>query len=139
MTSYPASGDKLPEEMRAEVQRHHLVEWCAAENDFYPLHYDDRFARSIGLDTPLIQGTYKLGLLGQYVVHVFGPTAILRSIGIRYTRPTAERNSLVLGGIVLNGRQLTHGIELDLDLWIGTEPGRAAANAVGQATLFLPK
>ena len=37
-------GAELPALRKGPITRQHLVEWCAAENDYYPLHYDDRFA-----------------------------------------------------------------------------------------------
>lgn len=68
------------------VQRHHLVEWCAAENDYYPLHYDDGYAAAMGFDRPLIQGTYKFAAIAQVLAARFGSTAQLRSLEIRYLR-----------------------------------------------------
>jgi hypothetical protein len=39
------------------------VEWCAAENDYYFLHYDERVAERMKLPGTPIQGTYKFALL----------------------------------------------------------------------------
>ena len=34
-------GDELPPVRKGPITRQHLVEWCAAENDYYTLHYDE--------------------------------------------------------------------------------------------------
>lgn len=90
------------------VERHHLVEWCAAENDYYALHYDDTFAAAMGFEQPLIQGTYKFAAAGQILVRSLGPGAQLRSLSIRYGRPDAVGATLrvetdVTGSIPVDG------------------------------------
>ncbi len=58
-------GETLTPLFTGQILRHHLVEWCAAENDYYNIHYDDRAAREMGLAGAPIQGTYKFALFGQ--------------------------------------------------------------------------
>ena len=42
-------GDELPALRKGPITRQHLVEWCAAENDYYFLHYDERVAEKMKL------------------------------------------------------------------------------------------
>ena len=67
-------GQALPELVKGPVTRQHLVEWCAAENDYFYLHYDERVAATMQLPGTPIQGTYQYALLGQLVDRWMGGT-----------------------------------------------------------------
>ncbi len=49
------TGHRLPPLTKGPVTRQMLVEWCAAENDYYHLHFDERVAEAMGMPGTPIQ------------------------------------------------------------------------------------
>ena len=41
-----------------------LVQWAGASGDFNPLHYDDDFAKAMGVGAPIVHGALKRAWLG---------------------------------------------------------------------------
>src|ERR1700719_2753433 len=60
-------GTDIPPLSKGPVTRQMLVEWCAAENDYYPIHFDERLAQQMNLPGTPIQGTYRYALMGQMI------------------------------------------------------------------------
>jgi acyl dehydratase len=87
-------GAELPSLCKGPVTRQMLVEWCAAENDYFPLHYDERMARQMSLPGTPIQGTYRYALMGQMICRWL------------QTRATAGAGSLVRIGATYRGLDL---------------------------------
>lgn len=102
MASVTAQNRTFSPLEKGPIERYHLVEWCAAENDYYILHYDESYARKMGFDAPIVQGTYKLALAGAYVSRIFGEQATITSISMRYLRPDLEGTSLRISAELLS-------------------------------------
>jgi acyl dehydratase len=126
-------GDQLPPMVKGPVTRQHLVEWCAAENDYYHLHYDERVAAHMHLPGTPVQGTYKLALLGQFAARWHGPNATLRHIDIVYRSLTLEGDSLTCRGTVTGCRTEGDRGIVDLELWC--ENGDGTRSATAQASV----
>src|ERR1700737_1791899 len=80
-------GAELPPLSKGPITRQMLVEWCAAENDYYPLHYDERLAQQMKLPGTPIQGTYRYALMGQMIgrwLQSLGDAGSLVRIGASY-------------------------------------------------------
>ena len=91
-------SDSLPEYKKGPVTRQHLVEWCAAENDYYDLHYDDRIAAGMQLAGPPIQGTYRYALMGQAIDRWLGGKGRLVRIAASYRALNLEGETLTISG-----------------------------------------
>lgn len=87
-------GDELPALVKGPITRQHLVEWCAAENDYYPLHYDERLAQAMGLAGTPVQGTLKYALMAQLVERWLGADGNLASIEAQYRGVDFEGDTL---------------------------------------------
>jgi len=124
----------LPSMQKGPIERYHLVEWCAAENDYYILHYDERFARRMEFEAPLIQGTYKLGLSGAYIAQVFGKDTRIRSISMRYLRPDIEGSLLKLSAELLAQERLDDGYLYRVVIRVCGTNGEVSAEATAEVS-----
>jgi acyl dehydratase len=128
-------GQELPLLSKGPVTRQMLVEWCAAENDYYPLHYDERVAAAMKLPGTPIQGTYKYALMGQAIQRWLGPTGTLNRISARYKNLNLE------GEVVTARARITH-IErgetagrVTLEVWVENQQGERSTEGTAIVTL----
>jgi hypothetical protein len=56
-------GDEIPELVKHPTTRQ-LVQYAGASGDFYEIHYDQEFARSVALPGVILHGLLKAGYLG---------------------------------------------------------------------------
>ena len=129
-------GDELPTLAKGPITRQHLVEWCAAENDYYHLHYDERVAARMNLPGTPIQGTYKFALLGLLVQRWLGSTGMLRRLGTAYRGLDLEGETLTCGGRVTRCVPGADEGIVELELWVGNSKGERATS--GEAVVALP-
>lgn len=111
-----AVGHALPELRLGPVTRQHLVEWCAAENDYYPLHYDERVAAGMGLAGTPVQGSMRYALLGRMVERWLAGRGRVASIEVRYTGLNLEGDTLRAGGRVTGLDRAAGRVEIELGL-----------------------
>ena len=124
-------GDELLPLRKGPITRQHLVEWCAAENDYYPLHYDERVAERMKLPGAPIQGTLKYALMGQLIQRWMGQGGMLERISASY-------RGLNLEGEVIIARAQVKSIEgsiVTFDIWIENEAAARSTN--GEAVVEL--
>ena len=117
------TGQELPALIKGPVTRQMLVEWCAAENDYYHLHYDERVAAAMNLPGPPIQGTFRYALLGQMIRRWAGRDAVLERIGVDYRGLDLEGDTISACGTVRRIEQTDTGVRVELDIWIENQKG----------------
>lgn len=69
------------------VTRADLVRYAGASEDFNPIHYSDRVARSVGLPGVIAHGMYTLALAGRALSDWVGGPEAVQSFGARFTKP----------------------------------------------------
>lgn len=124
-------GDELPPLQKGPITRQHLVEWCAAENDYYPLHYDERVAERMKLPGTPIQGTMKVALIGQMLQRWLGARGKLQGLSARYSGIDLEGETLTARARV----EAVDGSTVTLAVWV--ENSRGERHTSGQATVQL--
>lgn len=70
------------------LTRDHLVRYAGASGDFNPIHYNDAFAQSVGLDGVIAHGMLTMGL-GASVVEEWAGAGNVSDYQARFTRPIA--------------------------------------------------
>lgn len=130
-----ASGLELPALEKGPVTRQHLVEWCAAENDYYPLHYDERVAAAMNLPGTPVQGTYRQALIAQMLERWLGSSGVLRRLAAKYRGLDLEGDRLVARARVREVEKRVGGGLVTLDVWV--ENSRGETNTSGEATVEL--
>ena len=68
------------------INRARLVQYANASGDQNPIHQDEAFAKSVGLDNVIAHGMLTMGLAGQYVSAIAGSAAVIE-FSARFTKP----------------------------------------------------
>jgi acyl dehydratase len=126
------ADDELPALVKGPLTRQHLVEWCAAENDYYPLHYDERVAQTMGLAAPPVQGTLKYALMARSVERWLGDSGMVISIEAQYRGVDFEGDTLTVCGRVT---AVNDDATIVLEVWIDNQRGECTTR--GQAIVQL--
>ena len=69
------------------VDRARLVRYAGASGDFNPIHWNERFAREVGLDGVIAHGMLTMGLAAAAVTDWAGDPGAVVDYGVRFTRP----------------------------------------------------
>jgi acyl dehydratase len=69
------------------VNRAALVRYANASGDQNPIHQDEAFAKSVGLENVIAHGMFTMGLVGQYVSEIAGGSANVLEFSARFTKP----------------------------------------------------
>ncbi|HWD04217.1 MAG TPA: MaoC family dehydratase [Amycolatopsis sp.] len=79
-------GDELPP-LEVRVTREQLVRYAGAALDFNPIHWNERFAKEVGLPDVIAHGMLTMALAGRVVSDWLGDPARLLDFSARFTRP----------------------------------------------------
>jgi hypothetical protein len=123
-----AAGQELPELVKHPTPRQ-LVQYAGAQGDFYEIHYDQDYARSVGLPGVILHGQLKAAFLGQLVTDWLGDRGTLKAFEVSY-------RGIDLPGRPYRCRGIVRSIDRDLvelELW-GEDPD-GNRTSVGAATV----
>lgn len=81
-----AVGDVLPP-LTVHVDRARLVQYAGASLDRNPIHWDERFARSVGLPDVIAHGMFTMGAAAEIVAAWAGDAGRIVEYGTRFTKP----------------------------------------------------
>jgi acyl dehydratase len=96
-------GAELPPQTFA-VFRGDLVRYAGASGDFNPIHWNERFARSVGLPNVIAHGMFTMAEAGRVVTDWVGDPGAVLEYGVRFTRPVPVPDDDDGGQIVVTGR-----------------------------------
>ena len=123
-------GDELPELVKHPTTRQ-LVQYAGAQGDFYEIHYDQEYARGVGLPGVILHGLLKAAFLGQLVTDWLGDTGRVRVLEVSYRGTDQPGRPYTCRGRVTR----VDGNEVELEVWGENEAGERTT--VGSATLEL--
>jgi acyl dehydratase len=69
------------------INREKLVSYANASGDQNPIHQDEEFAKSVGLENVIAHGMFTMALTGRYVSDVAGGSEKVKSFSARFTKP----------------------------------------------------
>ncbi|HET9137931.1 MaoC family dehydratase [Actinophytocola sp.] len=81
-----AVGDELPP-LQVRLSRADLVRYAGASLDFNPIHWNEAYAREVGLPDVIAHGMLTMALAGRLVTAWTGDPAAIVEYGVRFTRP----------------------------------------------------
>jgi acyl dehydratase len=125
-------GDELPVQ-EFPVTRADLVRYAGASGDFNPIHWNERFAKSVGLPDVIAHGMFTMATAIRVVTDWAGDPGAVLEYGVRFTRPVVVPDP---DGTILNvaGKVRTIGddglIEVDLTVTVDGQTVLAKARAV---------
>ncbi|MEV8055286.1 MaoC family dehydratase [Streptomyces antimycoticus] len=74
------------------VNRADLVRYAGASGDFNPIHWNEKFAREVGLPDVIAHGAYTMAQAARVVTEWVGDPGALVEYGVRFTRPVVVPN-----------------------------------------------
>lgn len=96
-SDYKAPDSTLPEVAVGPIDMPQAVRYAAAAHDHNRLHVDREFARSVGLDAPIVPGMITMGLF-QKALSEWRMDARVARVFARFVRPVFIGSRLVIGG-----------------------------------------
>ena len=114
-----AVGQELPELVKHPTTRQ-LVQYAGAQGDFYEIHYDQDYARSVGLPGVILHGLLKAGFLGQLVTDWLGDRGTLKSLEVSYRGVDMPGHPYTCRGRVAR----VDGDQVELEIWGEDEGGK---------------
>jgi acyl dehydratase len=109
-------GEELPELVKQPTTRQ-LVQYAGAQGDFYEIHYDQEYARSVGLPGVILHGLLKAAFLGQLVTDWLGDRGTLRTFEVSYRGIDVPGRPYRCRGRVT----AVNGADVELEVW-GEDP-----------------
>ena len=79
-------GTKVPEQT-FQVQRVNLVMYAGASGDFNPIHWNERFATSVGLPNVIAHGMFTMAETARVVTDWAGDPGAVEEYGVRFSKP----------------------------------------------------
>ncbi|MCE1179326.1 MAG: MaoC family dehydratase N-terminal domain-containing protein [Micrococcales bacterium] len=125
-------GDALPE-TTVHITRATLVQYAGASLDRNPIHWDERFAQSVGLPDVIAHGMFTMGAAATTVEDWAGDAGAVVELGTRFTKPVVvsydEGADVVYGGKVTALDEQTRQATLEVSATCGEDKvlGRCTA------------
>jgi len=125
-------GDELPAQ-DFPVTRADLVRYAGASGDFNPIHWNERFAKSVGLPDVIAHGMFTMATAVRVVTDWVGDPGAVVEYGVRFTRPVVVpypgEATITVSGSVREIRE--DGVaEVDLTATVDGQTVLAKARAV---------
>ncbi|MEU2245335.1 MaoC family dehydratase [Streptomyces sp. NPDC019224] len=79
-------GTELPARS-FQVTRATLVQYAGASGDFNPIHWNERFAREVGLPDVIAHGMFTMAEAIRVVTDWAGDPGVIVEYGVRFTKP----------------------------------------------------
>src|SRR5438270_12242430 len=105
-------GQELPELVKHPTTRQ-LVQYAGAQGDFYEIHYDQAYARSVALPDVILHGLLKAAFLAQPLTDWLGERGTLRTFEVSYRGIDMPGHPYRYRARVTR----VHGQQLDLKAW----------------------
>ncbi len=115
-------GEEIPELVKTATLRT-LVQYAGASGDFYEIHYDDAFARALGLPGVIVHGMLKGAYLAQLVTDWLQLDGRLISLAISYRGIDRPGQPLRCRGVVKRIEART----VELEIWSENPEGSTTA------------
>lgn len=97
------------------INRAKLLQYADASGDQNPIHQDEAFAKSVGLENVIAHGMFTMALAGRYVSDIAGSAAVTE-FSSRFIKPVVVPAntdvSLVVSGKVLEVSENSAKIEI---------------------------
>jgi acyl dehydratase len=127
-----AVGTRLPAQ-DFPIDRRDLVRYAGASRDFNPIHWNERFAKSVGLPDVIAHGMFTMASAIRVVTDWAGDPGAVTEYSVRFTRPVVVPDP---AGAVLHVDGAVRAvrddglIEIDLTCTVGGQTVLAKARAV---------
>lgn len=105
-------GTELPSQS-FPVTRAMLVQYAGASGDFNPIHWNEKFAREVGLPDVIAHGMFTMAEAVRVVTDWTGDPGAVVEYGVRFTKPVVVPNDDTGASVEVSGKV---GAKLDDNL-----------------------
>lgn len=130
-----AEGEEL-KPWSYNVQRVNLVMYAGGSGDFNPIHWNEAFAKMVGLPDIISHGMFTMARVGQYVTDWAGDPGAVTRFKTRFTKPVvvdnAAGNTVTVSGKVAKKLE---GNRVLLELAATSQEGENVAAAEAEVSL----
>jgi acyl dehydratase len=114
-------GTELPAQS-FPVNRGSLVRYAGASGDFNPIHWNEKFAVSVGLPDVIAHGMFTMAEAIRVVTDWVGDPGAVVEYGVRFTRPVVVPNDDAGAVIEVSGKvaKLLEGRRVQVDLLVSS-------------------
>jgi hypothetical protein len=124
-----------------------LVQWAGASGDFNPLHYDEDFAKAMGVGAPIVHGALKRAWLGHLMTDWIGEEGKLKKLSCQYRGMDYPRKMMTMEephdgetwwckGKVTKKYEEGNEHLVECEIWV--ENGKGEKTTPGSALVALP-
>ena len=123
-------GQELPELLKHPTTRQ-LVQYAGAQGDFYEIHYDQAYAKTVALPGVILHGLLKAAFLGQLVTDWLGDRGKLVTFEVSYRGVDMPGHPYRCRGRISK----VDGENVEVEVWGEDESGKRTT--VGTATVLI--
>ena len=127
-------NEELPSS-KLTITRTHIVKYIGAGGDFFPIHHDEEFAKSVGLPSVFANGLMHGGMLTRIITDWAGDGRVKR-YKIRFATMVWPGDTLTFAGHAVRKYQQDGQNLVDCELSVLNQKDEAAIT--GEATVSLP-
>lgn len=117
------------------ITRTHIIKFAGAGGDFYPVHHDEEYAKSVGLPSTFAMGMMHGGMLSRVVTDWAGDGTVKR-YKLRFAAMVWPKDTLTFKGHVV--RTYSQGGENLVDCKLSVVNQKGETTIDGEATVSLP-
>jgi acyl dehydratase len=120
------------------VNRATLIQYAGASGDFNPIHWNEKFAREVGLPDVIAHGMFTMASAARVVTDWAGDPGSVVEYGVRFTKPVVVPNDAV-GAVIEVAAKVAaklddHRVRVDLVATADGQKVLGMARAIVQLT-----
>ena len=98
-TAQAAPGQRLDQVVQT-IERADLIRYAGASGDFNPIHWNDEWARSVGLPGVIAHGMFSMGIAARMISAFAGNPAGIKRLRVRFSSMIEPGQTLTVEGEV---------------------------------------
>ncbi len=130
-------GQELPERSN-RVDRAQLVQYAGASGDFNPIHWNDEFAKAVGLPGVISHGMFTMALVARMLGDWAGDPGVVKKLSVQFRKEVRPEETVVAKGRVVEKDEATRTVRVEL--WAELQRDGETIKPIknGEAILELP-
>ncbi len=114
------------------IERADLIRYAGASGDFNPIHWNDEWAKSVGLPGVIAHGMFSMGVAARLISAFAGDPAAIKRLRVRFSTMIQPGQTLTVSGEVAD----VDGDRVKVRFWGEDEAGNRVLSK-GEAELEL--
>ena len=121
--------------LEVKITREMLLNYCRIIKEVNPIHFDEKYARSLGFKDIVVQGVFTFGFMTKMLTDWTGDPTRLKSLEIRFQSPVYADDIVVFSGIIKRIFE-QHGEQLiECEVWAEKKDGERVMEGVAVVSM----